>query len=609
MKFCHAYSLSQEERRLSPERLKALLRPRRKKFRKDLITTLTAELEKQGFKNVKLLAESRHDRFAADSGEFYVHDALQRMGYNSFMRLWVNEFPRHSLEKGVQAVNLARPDLRRRDTFPYQTDATRDVPGALPPNHRERLVKSGAVVTADSEEGKRLLEGHRNFRPWPENKPRVLLPKDPSVGDFCPKFAKVNMMTAELPDGSKRQIAVKLIEKAYDKTLHVLTIGCSNTNPVGNKASQIVASDDPNIHQNFRQESFANQGYTRFEISCYTHPLTWSPSGSELKRALDDLENAVCDAKSLVQSSISTNIDKLYASRKSVTLWIDIMRCQVWLDWWKAGRRVIALPVWRRSFKESLTTMLKNVAALIGELPLRVVFTTYNLRSPEGNVIRGPSLDLALDRWMENYTTAGELKNPKYGYYRVEDIECGAAALCLAQASSTAAPQVFTRTGYAFEVEPRLTKQLARHNMEPKNNSKLMGLSWTICLSADECKQVRSLKLHELFRRNEASLEAWCKSLQQARLPGKGSSLNGMQGLPVSVGLPISEFKTRDLKDIEAGVYILVLVERRFFAGKWIALALIQQENCPGVKVRVPENVGQDLHNHLNTAASGPKKI
>eukprot|EP00808_Paulinella_micropora_P014088 g36301.t1 len=193
---------------------------------------------------------------------------------------------------------------------------------------------------------------------------------------------------------------------------------------------------------------------------------------------------------------------------------------------------------------------------------------------------------------MENYTTAGELKNPKYGYYRVEDIECGATALCLAQASSTAAPQVFTRTGYAFEVEPRLTKQLARHNMEPKNNSKLMGLPWTICLSADECKQVRSLKLHELFRRNEASLEAWCKSLQQARLPGKGSSLNGMQGLPVSVGLPISEFKTRDLKDIEAGVYILVL-----------------QENCPGVKVRVPENVGQDLHNHLNTAASGPKKI
>eukprot|EP00808_Paulinella_micropora_P025305 g7359.t1 len=82
-----------------------------------------------------------------------------------------------------------------------------------------------------------------------------------------------------------------------------------------------------------------------------------------------------------------------------------------------------------------------------------------------------------------------------------------------------------------------------------------------------------------------------------------------MQGLPVSVGLPISEFKTRDLKDIEAGVYILVLVERRFFAGKWIALALIQQENCPGVKVRVPENVGQDLHNHVNTAASGPKKI
>eukprot|EP00808_Paulinella_micropora_P023316 g3955.t1 len=385
MKFCHAYSLSQEERRLSPERLKALLRPRRKKFRKDLITTLTAELEKQGFKNVKLLAESRHDRFAADSGEFYVHDALQRMGYNSFMRLWVNEFPRHSLEKVVQAVNLARPDLRRRDIIPYQTDATRDVPGALPPNHRERLVKSGAVVTADSEEGKRLLEGHRNFRPWPENKPRVLLPKDPSVGDFCPKFAKVNMMTAELPDGSKRQIAVKLIEKAYDKTLH-------------------VAYNWLFKHQSRR---------------CYTHPLTWSPSGSELKRALDDLENAVCDAKSLVQSSISTNIDKLYASRKSVTLWIDIVRCQVWLDWWKAGRRVTALPVWRRSFKESLTTMLKNVAALIGELPLRVVFTTYNLRSPEGNVIRGTSLDLALDRWMENYTTAGELKNPKYGYYRV----------------------------------------------------------------------------------------------------------------------------------------------------------------------------------------------
>eukprot|EP00808_Paulinella_micropora_P020856 g28119.t1 len=82
-----------------------------------------------------------------------------------------------------------------------------------------------------------------------------------------------------------------------------------------------------------------------------------------------------------------------------------------------------------------------------------------------------------------------------------------------------------------------------------------------------------------------------------------------MQGLPVSVGLPISVFKTRDLKDIEAGVYILVLVERRFFAGKWIALALIQQENCLAVKVRVPENVGQDLHNHLNTAASGPKKI
>eukprot|EP00808_Paulinella_micropora_P014087 g36300.t1 len=107
MKFCHAYSLSQEERRLSPERLKVLLRPRRKKFRKDLITTLTAELQKQGFKNVKLLAESRHDRFAADSGEFYVRDALQRMGYNSFMRLWVNEFPRHSLEKVVQAVNLA----------------------------------------------------------------------------------------------------------------------------------------------------------------------------------------------------------------------------------------------------------------------------------------------------------------------------------------------------------------------------------------------------------------------------------------------------------------------------------------------------------------------
>eukprot|EP00808_Paulinella_micropora_P009844 g82486.t1 len=418
MKFCHAYSLSQEERRLSPERLKALLRPRRKKFRKDLITTLTAELEKQGFKNVKLLAESRHDRFAANSGEFYVHDALQRMGYNSFMRLWVNEFPRHSLEKVVQAVNLARPDLRRRDIFPYQTDATRDVPGALPPNHRERLVKSGAVVTADSEEGKRLLEGHRNFRPWPENKPMVLLPKDPRVGDFCPKFAKVNMMTAELPDGSKRQIAVKLIEKAYDKTLHVLTIGCSNTNPVGNKASQIVASDDPNIHQNFRQESFANQGYTRFEISSYTHPLIWFPSGSEEKRALDDLENAVCDAKSLVQSSISTNIHKLYASRKSVTLWIDIVRCQVWLDWWKAGRRVTALPVWRRSFKESLTTMLKNVAALIGELPLRVVFTTYNLRSPEGNVTQGPSLDLAMDRWMENYTTAGELTNPKLAVER-----------------------------------------------------------------------------------------------------------------------------------------------------------------------------------------------
>eukprot|EP00808_Paulinella_micropora_P020854 g28117.t1 len=125
MKFCHAYSLSQEERRLSPERLKALLRPRRKKFRKELITTLTAELEKQGFKNVKLLAESRHDRFAANSGEFYVHDALQRMGYNSFMRLWVNEFPRHSLEKVVQAVKScpARSSEARYLSVPNGRDA------------------------------------------------------------------------------------------------------------------------------------------------------------------------------------------------------------------------------------------------------------------------------------------------------------------------------------------------------------------------------------------------------------------------------------------------------------------------------------------------------
>eukprot|EP00808_Paulinella_micropora_P022995 g71447.t1 len=419
-------------------------------------------------------------------------------------------------------------------------DAAIQVPWALPPDHKERLADSGKVVSASSEEGRRLLDKYRNVLPWREGEPIVLLQKDAQVGNFCPKFAKVENMTAAYPDGSLAEIVVKQSIKSYDKNLHMQTIEGSNSRRVGNKAANIVGSDDKNIHQLFRKSSTANQGSTRSEISSAISPNVPFPLASEQKKALDDLVHVLCHAKSL-------------------------------------GKSPGDCP------SRSPKTMLKNIAALNGYKPWHVVYTTYDLRSDDGKVLEGPSLDLGGNGWMSKYAVADQLKKPECGCYRVENMRSGATTICLGQTSSPAV-EVFTRNGCAFEVQRKLTEQLKKHKIKPRDNCKLMGLPWTLCLRKEDVDRVRNLELHERFHRNEASLATWCKRLQQARLIGKDSKLSLLQGLPVSADLPMFAMKTRDLK------------------------AFNQLAEMPGVKMRVPVNVGEDLHNYVTTE-TGPKKI
>eukprot|EP00808_Paulinella_micropora_P000466 g35976.t1 len=324
-----------------------------------------------------------------------------------------------------------------------------------------------------------------------------------------------------------------------------------------------------------------SHGYTRPETTFYlAHPLHSFPTISEMKKVVYDSVEYFLEAGALGSASIPVNMKRLYQDRVSSSLILDGPRWNMHEYRWRTDRRCTGRS-WtnKKSFK-NISTVLKNVGLMTGDIPWIFVIISYDLVClATGVQIKGPTIDeiySCLQRGARPFLPVdkpGKPVNLKSDADKWQAIDIKFAFTAVRR-TKKGLLEVISPTGKPQEVDERV-RRLALRNFPP--NCHALGLPENVRLfqNEEDCRAAVRLGLHKYIQRDEKHAEKAAARLQAAELPGKGSKLTITSKMPIRIVLPRVKASCSSLLSLTPAFYPIEKVGKRKYHCRDVSLVAL----------------------------------